>query len=146
MFPYAFDPLQNIKTYVRAEPHEIEGPFTLGTLQLTPLPVPHGNMISLGYLFSRGNRDLLAYISDCSDVPEDIRKLIHRVEVLIIDGLRDSHHPTHLTTQKAIEIGQAVQAKQIYLTHLTHHKSHIDREAGLPNSVFIAYDGLKISL
>lgn len=146
IFGYAFDPEQRIKTYVQADAHEIMAPFHLGTLRLTPLPVPHGSMTTLGYLIERGNRKLAAYLSDCSAVPDEIRELIAEVEVLIIDGLRDQPHPTHLTSQAAVEIGLAVRARRIYLTHLSHHKSHVEREAGLPESCFIAYDGLKITL
>ena len=72
IFPYAFDSLMEVKTYVRATPHEITAPFTLGNLCVTPLPVPHANVATNGYLFSRGNRKLFAYISDCAAVPREI--------------------------------------------------------------------------
>jgi phosphoribosyl 1,2-cyclic phosphate phosphodiesterase len=46
---------------------------------------------------------------------------------LIIDGLRDKPHPTHLTVSGAVEAAQAIGAKQSYLTHQTHEKTHADR-------------------
>ena len=146
IFPYAFHthPHGKISGYVRVEPHVIEGPFELGGLEITPLSVPHGAVLTLGFLFSQGGRRLLAYLSDCSSVPEPIRKLIAGVEVLIIDGLRDRPHPTHLTVQGAVEVAMAVGAKRSFLTHLTHEKSHVERTREMPPGVEIAYDGLKL--
>ena len=63
-------------------------------MSVTPLPVPHGAVSTLGFLFSRGGRKLLAYLSDCAAVPEPVRAMIAGVDVLIIDGLRDKPHPT----------------------------------------------------
>jgi phosphoribosyl 1,2-cyclic phosphate phosphodiesterase len=146
IFPYAFDERMANFNYVRLSPHAVSAPFYLGRLRLTPLPVPHGSMTTFGYLIERDDRKLVAYLSDCAAVPLEIRSQIREVELLIIDGLRDQPHPTHLTSQEAIAIGLDIRAGRTYLTHLTHHKSQVDRERGLPNSCFIAYDGLKISL
>ncbi|WP_242529352.1 MBL fold metallo-hydrolase [Methylacidimicrobium sp. B4] len=146
MFPYAFDPKAEAAAYVRLLPHPVEGPFPLGSFLVTPLPVPHGHVTTFGYLLERAGRKLLAYLSDCQAVPENILSAIRSVEVLIIDGLRDEPHPTHLTAQQAVKIAAHAEARQTYLTHLTHHKSHRDREAALPSGVGVAFDGLTIIL
>lgn len=143
IFHYAFNPKSRVGGYVRVVPHIVEGPFELGGIEITPLPVPHGAVFTLGFLFSQAGRKLLAYLSDCASVPDPIRKLISGVEVLIIDGLRDKPHPTHLTVQGAVEVAQAVGAQRSFLTHLTHEKNHIDRSRDLPAGVALAYDGLK---
>jgi phosphoribosyl 1,2-cyclic phosphate phosphodiesterase len=146
IYGYAFTEQPVFNTYVRVTAHEVAGAFDLGPLRVTPLPVPHGKITVFGYLFEREGRKLLAYISDCAAVPEAVRAMIAGVEVLVIDGLRDQPHPTHLTAAQAVEVGQAVAARATYLTHLTHHKSHVDRERGLPSGCFVAYDGLKLNL
>ena len=146
MFPYAFDPKMEAAAYVRLLPHPVWEPFPLGTLTVTPLPVPHGRVTTFGYLLERPGRKLLAYLSDCQAVPENILATIHAVEVLLIDGLRDEPHPTHLTAQQAVKIARQAEARQTYLTHLTHHKSHRDRESDLPTGVGVAFDGLAILL
>lgn len=143
IFFYAFNPPRRVRGYVNVLPHVIAGPFELGGIEITPLPVPHGAVSTLGFLFSRGGRRLLAYLSDCAAVPEPIRALISGVEVLIIDGLRDKPHPTHLTVQGAVEIALAIGARRTLLTHLTHEKCHVDRARDLPAGVEVAYDGLK---
>jgi len=148
IFPYAFTPHphQKVSGYVRLIPHVIEGPFELGGLDITPLSVPHGAVLTLGFLFSHRGRSLFAYLSDCASVPEPVRKLISGVEVLIIDGLRDQPHPTHLTVSGAIEVARAVAARRSFLTHLTHEKSHVERTREMPPGVEIAFDGLKIDI
>ena len=50
--------------------------FNSAARSITPLPVPHGNTAVNGYLFSRGDRKLVAYLSDCSEVPDDIAEKI----------------------------------------------------------------------
>jgi phosphoribosyl 1,2-cyclic phosphate phosphodiesterase len=115
----------------------------LGGIEITPLPVPHGAVSTLGFLFSQAERKFLAYLSDCAAVPEPVREMIAGVDVLIIDGLRDKAHPTHLTVRGAVEVALAVGARRSFLTHLTHEKCHVDRLRDLPAGVEIAYDGMK---
>jgi len=72
VFQFAFQALNPFPGYLKPEPHVIDGPFQLGSTTITPLPVPHGNTMVNGYLFSRGGEKLVAYLSDCSDVPNAI--------------------------------------------------------------------------
>jgi phosphoribosyl 1,2-cyclic phosphate phosphodiesterase len=84
-------------------------------------------------------------LSDCSGVPDDIAAKIQGVEVLIIDALRHKPHPTHLSVDQALEVGQRVHAGKTYFTHICHELAQSD-EAGLPSNTFIGYDGLKLEL
>jgi phosphoribosyl 1,2-cyclic phosphate phosphodiesterase len=143
IFFYAFNPKKVVPGYVHVVPNVIEGPFALGGIDITPLPVPHGAVSTFGFLFSRSRRRLLAYLSDCASVPDEVRAIISGVEVLIIDGLRDRPHPTHLSVSDAVAVGIAVGAKRTFLTHLTHQKRHVDRQRALPDGIDVAYDGLK---
>lgn len=144
IFHYAFNPRTLVPGYVHVAPYVIQGGFELGGVHFTPLPVPHGSVNTLGFLVSHGGRRLLAYLSDCASVSEAVRGIIHGCEVLIIDGLRDKPHPTHLTVSGAIEVAQAVKAARTYLTHLTHEKRHAERLRELPPGVGIAFDGMRL--
>jgi phosphoribosyl 1,2-cyclic phosphate phosphodiesterase len=143
IFHYAFNPKNKVPGYVHVLPHVITGPFELGGIEITPLPVPHGAVSTLGFLFSQAGRKLLAYLSDCASVPEPVRAMIAGVEVLIIDGLRDRPHSTHLTVSGAVEVALAIGARRSFLTHQTHEKCHVDRQRDLPAGVEVAYDGMK---
>ena len=63
---FAFKAGTVTRGYLEPEPHIVDGPFELGATTITPLPVPHGDSIVNGYLFSRGGEKLVAYLSDCS--------------------------------------------------------------------------------
>jgi phosphoribosyl 1,2-cyclic phosphate phosphodiesterase len=42
-----------------------------------------------------------------------------------------------------VEAAQAIGARQSYLTHLTHEKSHVDRSRDLPAGIEVAFDGMR---
>lgn len=144
IFFYAFNPKSKVPGYVHVIPHIIAEPFKLGGIDMTPLPVPHGSISTLGFLFSHNGRKLLAYMSDCAAVPEPVRAAVEGVEVLIIDGLREKDHPTHLTVSRAVEAAQAIRARQSYLTHQTHERRHVDRLKQLPEGIGVTYDGMRL--
>ncbi len=145
VFRFAFNTSNPVPYYLKPEPNTIDGPFKLGETLITPLPVPHGDSIVNGYLFSRADQKLVAYLSDCSAVPDAIVDLIAGVKVLIIDALRDRPHPTHLSVGQALEVASPVRPEETYFTHICHDLPQ-SAESRLPESVRIAYDGLKLSL
>jgi len=144
VFQFAFETANQFPWYLRPEPHIIGGPFELNGTLIAPLPVPHGDSIVNGYLFSRGGEKLVAYLSDCSAVPDAIVDLIACVKVLIIDALRDKPHPTHLSVGQALEVASRVRPDTTYFTHIAHELPQA-AESRLPAGAHIAYDGLKLS-
>lgn len=88
---------------------------------------------------------LVAYLSDCSAVPDAIVDLIAGVKVLIIDALRDKPHPTHLSVRQALEVAARVKPEATYFTHICHDLPQ-SAESRLPGRTHIAYDGLKLRL
>ena len=145
VYEFAFNGLNRFPGYLVPVPHIVDGPFELGGTLITPLPVPHGRSIVNGYLFSRNGEKLVAYLSDCSGVPEGIARQIADVKVLIIDALRHKPHPTHLSVTQALEVADRVRPGRTLFTHIAHELAHAN-EADLPPGVGIAYDGLKVYL
>lgn len=92
----------------------------------------------------RQERNLIAYLSDCSAVPDEIAQKIFGVECLIIDALREKPHPTHLSVAQALEVATRVQPKETYFIHIAHELAQ-SFEQNLPPHTHIAYDGLKLS-
>ena len=144
VFEFAFKGVYTVPGYLKPEPHVIDGSFELGETLITPLPVPHGDSIVNGYLFSRGGEKLVAYMSDCSSVPGAVVDLISGVKVLIIDALRDKPHPTHLSVEQALEVAARVRPDATYFTHIAHELPQA-AESRLPAGAHIAYDGLKLA-
>jgi phosphoribosyl 1,2-cyclic phosphate phosphodiesterase len=144
VFEFAFNGLNRFPGYMHPEPHVIEGPFELGDLRLTPLPVPHGRTTVNGYLFERDGERVAAYLSDCKAVPPSVVEQIAGVKHLILDALRFKAHPTHMNVEEALVVISEVRPKSDWFTHLCHDLLHSAVEPMLPPEVKIAFDGMRI--
>jgi phosphoribosyl 1,2-cyclic phosphate phosphodiesterase len=139
-FAYAFE---DIFPFYGGKPdltlNEIDGPFSIGEKTIVPIPVDHGRTPVLGFRFGP-----LAYVTDAKTIPEASIELLHGLDILVLNALRERPHPTHLSFAEAVEIAQRVKPRVTWLVHLSHETSHEAAEALLPEGVHIAYDGLTV--
>lgn len=144
-FDYAFSDAE--VTHVGATPaidlNRIDkAPFDVLGATIVPIPLKHGPKFDvLG--FRIGN---IAYCTDTSEIPEESWPLLEGIEVLIIDALRPTPHPTHLSIDQAIEVSKKVGAKQTYFTHCACMVDYEATNASTPESIEVGYDGLSIDL
>jgi len=146
IFQYAFDDSPKFRTYVRPDPHVIEGPFRLGETGIVPVRLPHGSTTTNGLVLWRGGRKLLAYMTDCQDVPAEAEESARGADVLVIDALRHEPHSTHLSIRQALAVVDRIQPGQTYFIHMCHDLGHAETESLLPQNVRLSYDGLRLSL
>jgi phosphoribosyl 1,2-cyclic phosphate phosphodiesterase len=146
MFGWAFSPDNVIDGYVRPDVRIIDGPFFYGDLKVTPLPVEHAAVETIGYLFEYPGSGKTAYLPDVKRIPEETMKLLRGVDILIVDALRTAEHPTHFTLGEALAAATEVGAKETWLTHLSHEYDIDSISKELPAGVRMAWDGLRISL
>jgi len=139
-FPYIFNGHPGYGYHQLLEPHEVDGPFDLFGLRVTPIPLMHGSMPSTGFRF--GN---VAYLTDCNHIPASSLPLLAGLDILIIDGLRRTPHPHHFNIPEAVRAAAIIAPGRTFITHLTHEISHRE-EAELPANVFYAYDGLSFMI
>jgi phosphoribosyl 1,2-cyclic phosphate phosphodiesterase len=142
MFDYAFNGENRYRGYLKPEPHAITGPFGLGSIEVTPLPVEHGKVETIGFLFSHKGRRLCAYLSDVKVISPEALLAMQGVDTLIIDGLRRTPHPTHMSWDEACAASALIAPRETWLTHLQCEMMHARDEPTLPAGVRVAYDGL----
>ena len=140
MFAYVFDPdapkgggLPQLALFT------LEGPFSLGRQEITPIPVLHGQRTIFG--FRLGD---FAYVTDCSAVPDRSWPLLSGLKILVLDALRERPHPTHFSLTEAVDVARQVGAARTYFTHMCHDLRHADTNAKLPSGIELAYDGLRL--
>lgn len=144
MFGWAFSSGNIYSGYIKPDPRLIDGPFSIGDLRITPLLVEHANTETHGFLFESPGAPAIAYIPDAKRVPPETIALLRRADILILDALRTKPHPTHLSTDEALEVIAETGVPQAWLTHLSHENDHHELEATLPAGVRVAWDGMKI--
>ncbi|MCC6318714.1 MAG: MBL fold metallo-hydrolase [Gemmatimonadaceae bacterium] len=141
-FPYIFDerlrPLPGTsKPEGSARPLRDGEVVTIGDAVVEPIAVPHGLVTVFGYRIGP-----IAYVTDAKSVPPAAVERLRGVEVLVLNALFRTEHPTHLSLAQAVAVAHDVGAPRTYLTHLTHQNFHADLEAELPRGIAPAFDGL----
>lgn len=119
----------------------IDGAREICGLEVIPVPLLHGTAEVLGFRIGG-----LAYCTDCSAIPADSWSLLEGLDLLVLDALRHTPHPTHFTLGEAIEVIGRLRPGRALLTHMTHELAHEATGASLPPGVSLAYDGLKVSV
>lgn len=146
MFGWAFADTNLFKGYVKPEERIIDGPIFYGDLKITPLPVEHAALETIGFLFEYPGSRSIAYLPDVKRIPQDTMERLRKVDVLVVDSLRPLPHPTHFSLEEALDAIRETKAGEAWLTHLGHENEHAALDGQLPSGVRVAWDGLRIDL
>lgn len=141
-FPYAFTE----KRYPGAPDITLNTidrePFTIGDIEIIPVPVWHMHMPVLGFRFGK-----FTYITDANRIEEESRQLIRGSEILVLNALRKETHISHFSLDEAIQVRNEMHIPRAYLTHLSHQMGkHEDVSRMLPPGISLAYDKLELEL
>ena len=140
-FEYIFGADASVPNIPRLDLRETSGPFGLFGQTVVPVPVFHGGDSILGYRVGP-----LAYLTDCSGLPESSLTLLEGIDLLVVGALRPVPHPKHFSLGQALEFIASVGPKRALLTHISHKLGHRETEAALPPGVGLAFDGMRVSL
>jgi phosphoribosyl 1,2-cyclic phosphate phosphodiesterase len=112
-----------------------------GAVEFLPVAMVHGSIACMGYRI--GN---LAYCNDVNELPPDTMARLSGLDVLIIDALRYTPHPSHAHLELALGWIADLKPKRAVLTNL-----HVDMDYqtlcnALPANVEPGYDGMEIEI
>jgi phosphoribosyl 1,2-cyclic phosphate phosphodiesterase len=142
MFAYVFNPpTQKGGGVPQLSIFRIGGPFSLGGVEIVPVPLFHGRLPVLGFRIGS-----FAYLTDCNRIPDESWPLLDGVRIVIVDALRHRPHSTHFSVGEAIEVVGRLRAEHAYFTHICHDLGHAATNAQLPGGVQLAYDGLVLTI
>jgi phosphoribosyl 1,2-cyclic phosphate phosphodiesterase len=119
----------------------IQGPLTIGGLDVQPIPLWHGRRPILGFRFGR-----FAYLTDCNRLDDQAWPLLEGLDVVVLDALRVRPHPTHFSLDEAIDTARRIGARDTWFTHMCHDLGHEATCARLPDGMSLAYDGLVLEI
>jgi phosphoribosyl 1,2-cyclic phosphate phosphodiesterase len=139
MFRYIFEANYKFGGLARVELLSIDGPVELFGARFEPVTVIHGDTPILGFRFGSA-----AYLTDHSDVPAETLEKLRDLDILFLDALRHTPHPTHSTVEQSLKIVEEVKPKRAFFTHICHDLPHKATNATLPPHVRLAYDGMKL--
>lgn len=140
-FWYAFSPTQEGGGKPRLDLRPVEGPFDLFGVRVEPVPLWHGDLEVFGYKIGR-----FAYCTDCNRIPEPSLDLLSSLDVMVLDALRPTPHPTHFSLAETLTVLASLRPRRSFLIHMSHDLEHAEAERDLPPSVKLAYDGLVLEI
>ena len=139
MFAYIFDADYKYGGLPQLELRPIDGPVDVFGVKFDPVTLIHGDAQIFGYRFGSA-----AYLTDHSEIPEASFHQLEGLDILFLDALRHTPHPTHSTVRNSLDIVERLKPRRAFFTHICHDLPHEATNAKLPKHVRLAYDGMKL--
>jgi phosphoribosyl 1,2-cyclic phosphate phosphodiesterase len=134
-----YPPILDERRLVAGSQVDLEGPG--GPIAALPFRMIHGDSDALGLRFGS-----VAYAPDVSRMPDESMRYLRELDVLILDALRYTPHPTHFSVEEALNLIEAVRPKRAILTNLHTDLDYDALAKELPAQVEPAYDGMQIEV
>ncbi len=134
-----YPPILDEHRFHHGELVTVEGPG--GRVEAVPFKQYHGTITSYGFRFGG-----LAYSSDLHDLPAESLPLLEGLDIWIIDALRITPHPSHLSLSEALDWIERMRPRRAVLTNLHTDLDYDTLVRQLPAHIEPAYDGMKITL
>jgi phosphoribosyl 1,2-cyclic phosphate phosphodiesterase len=143
-YPYIFDNKKTESMIPQFSVKELQnerGELVFEGIKLKYFTYVQQGMSVLGLRFGD-----FAFVTDIKKYDETIFEDLQGVKTLVISALRFTSSTMHFTVDEAIAFSKKVKAQNTYLTHMAHEIEYETASQKLPEGVFLAYDGLTISL
>ena len=113
-----------------------------GAIEALPLAVQHGpNYEALGFRFGD-----FGYVPDVSLLPPTALSALRGLQVLILDCLRETPHPSHFNLDQSLAAIAELRPRRAILTNLHSDLDYNRLRNRLPQEIDVAFDGMKVSI
>ncbi len=134
-----YPPILNQHLIEAGTPLVVDGPG--GSITILPFKQDHGDIFSLGFRVHN-----FAYSCDLSGIPNGSREAVSGLDTWVLDALRPTPHPSHLSLSEALELVEDLRPRHAVLTNLHIDLDYAQTDAMTPDRVRPAYDGLQIDI
>jgi phosphoribosyl 1,2-cyclic phosphate phosphodiesterase len=134
-----YPPILNQNLIAAGHPLTLRGPG--GDITVLPFEQTHGDIFSLGFRIGG-----FAYSCDLSGIPEQSFAAVSGLDTWVLDALRPTPHPSHLSLSEALEHVARFAPRQAVLTNLHIDLDYDETARTTPDNVVPAYDGLRIEV
>lgn len=145
LYPYAVPQLHAGKGVPLIDFSQWTGPVSVGSMRFTPFEVPHGGIPCLGLRID-GPGGGIGYVPDCSGLPAAALAVLEGVDIMILNALRITPHPSHLSLAQSLGYLEKVGATASYLTHMGCPLDYARENPDLPAGIEMAWDGLELQI
>ena len=133
-----YPPILDLDQITAGRPQTIDGAG--GPITALPFRVEHGpNYEALGFRFGD-----LAYLPDVSLIPHAAMEAMAGLDVLILDCLRETPHPSHFHLAQSLEAIAVLKPRRAILTNLHVDLDYASLSSRLADGVEVAFDGLTV--
>lgn len=142
VFSYIFHEGETESSRPKIAAHVFDSaPIEMFGIDVVPIPIRHGSGWTHGFRFGP-----IAYLTDHSEIPDHSLELLEGLDVLFLDALRYKPHPTHSTVDTSLRTVERLRPRRAYFTHISHDLGHERAQSLLPENVWLAYDGLEVTV
>lgn len=134
-----YPPILNSHIISAGDVLTVDGPG--GAIDITAFVQEHGNISSLGFRVAD-----FAYCCDLSGFPEQSLAAISGLSIWIIDALRPTPHPSHLSLPETLQWIERMAPQQAVLTNMHIDLDYRITERETPANVTPAFDGMQIDV
>ena len=132
-----YPPILHLNRLVAGQPVAIQGAG--GAIEALAFRVHHGTIEALGFRIGA-----TAYTPDLNGIPDDSLDALEGLDLWIVDALRRSKHPSHLSLPETLSWIGRLKPKRAIITNM-----HVDLDYDtlcreLPEGVEPAFDGMQL--
>jgi phosphoribosyl 1,2-cyclic phosphate phosphodiesterase len=125
--------------------HLLPDRLQIGDIIVSVVDQPHGNITSAGLRFDVGMKSI-AYSTDINAMTPEIENLFEKVDLWVVDALRERPHPTHPHLAQTLEWIDRLKPRHAVLVHMDQTMDYAALFKKLPEGVEPGYDGMEIML